>query len=209
MQILVIGASGALGRPLVTSLRSRGVAVRAACRHPEQAADLAALGAEVVAADLIDRASLQRACQGVDRVLMAAHSILGRGRWRSQAVDDAGVRALIEVARDAGVQRFVYCSGSALAGPAEPARRATAASEAGQNQHPQRDGTEHGTPRLGHRDRRGPQSEREQPIRRPGKTGGSRCGLDAVTTHQHVEAARCGEVGRAGKHVIGEVKGTG
>ena len=110
MRILVIGATGALGRPLVKSLRAAGVPVRAACRHPEQAADLAALGAEVVAADLTDRASLQRACQGSDRVLMAAHGLLGRGRWRSEAVDDAGVRALIDEARAAGVQRFVYCS---------------------------------------------------------------------------------------------------
>jgi uncharacterized protein YbjT (DUF2867 family) len=110
MQILVIGATGALGRPLVRALRGRGVAVRAASRHPAQAADLAALGAHVLHADLTDRSSLQQACQGADRVLMAAHGMLGRGRWRSEAVDDAGVRALVDVARDAGVQRFVYCS---------------------------------------------------------------------------------------------------
>lgn len=109
-RLLVIGATGALGRPLVHSLLERGIAVRAACRHPEQAADLADRGAEVVAADLIDRASLQRACAGVERLVMAAHGILGRGRWRSEAVDGAGLASLIEVARDAGVQRIVYCS---------------------------------------------------------------------------------------------------
>lgn len=110
MKVLVIGASGALGRPLVKALRSRKVAVRAACRHPEACADLVALGAEAVAADLTDRESLRRACAGVDRLIVAAHGILGRGRWRSDAVDDAGVRSLIEVAAGAGVQRFVYCS---------------------------------------------------------------------------------------------------
>lgn len=110
MKILVVGATGALGRPLVRTLRERGLAVRAACRHPEAAADLAALGAEVVAADLVDRTSLERACAGIDRLIMAAHAIMGRGRWCSEAVDDAGVRTLIEVARAAGVRRFVYCS---------------------------------------------------------------------------------------------------
>lgn len=110
MKILVVGATGALGRPLVRALRERGLAVRAACRHPEAAADLAALGAEVVAADLVDRVSLERACAGIDRLIMAAHAIMGRGRWCSEAVDDAGVRTLIEVARAAGVRRFVYCS---------------------------------------------------------------------------------------------------
>jgi uncharacterized protein YbjT (DUF2867 family) len=47
----------------------------------------------------------------VQRVLAAAHSIMGRGRWRSEAVDDAGHRVLIDVARKAGVQRLVYTSG--------------------------------------------------------------------------------------------------
>jgi uncharacterized protein YbjT (DUF2867 family) len=108
--VLVIGATGALGRPVVQRLRERGVAVRAACRHPERAADLAALGAEVVAADLTDAASLARACSGVQRVLAAAHGLLGRGRWASAQVDDAGHRALFAAARAAGVQRLVYTS---------------------------------------------------------------------------------------------------
>jgi len=108
--VLVVGATGALGRPVVTLLRERGVAVRALNRHPEQAADLAALGAEVVQGDLVDAASLRRACVGVSRVLAAAHGILGRGRWRSEAVDDTGHRALIGAAQAAGVRRFVYVS---------------------------------------------------------------------------------------------------
>lgn len=111
MKVLVIGATGALGRPVVKALLERGVPVRAVNRHPEQAADLARLGAEVVAGDLTDAASLQRACTGVQRVLAAAHGIMGRGRWRSEAVDDVGHRTLIDAARNAGVQRLVYISG--------------------------------------------------------------------------------------------------
>jgi uncharacterized protein YbjT (DUF2867 family) len=108
--VLVVGATGALGRPVVKLLRERGVRVRALNRHPEQAADLAALGAEVVAGDLTDAASLRRACSGMARVLAAAHAILGRGRWCSEAVDDAGHRALVAAAQAAGVRRFVYLS---------------------------------------------------------------------------------------------------
>ena len=107
-KVLVVGATGALGRPVVQGLLERGVAVRALCRHPEQADDLAALGAEVVAGDLTDAASLARATAGVQRVLAAAHGILGRGRWRSEAVDDAGHRSLFAAARNAGVDRLVY-----------------------------------------------------------------------------------------------------
>lgn len=118
-RVLVVGASGALGRPTVQALLARGVAVRGLCRHPEAAADLAAAGAEIVAGDLTDRASIERALQGVTRVLAAAHGLLGRGRWRSEAVDDAGHRMLIDAARAAGVERFVYTS-ALLAGPDQP-----------------------------------------------------------------------------------------
>jgi NADH dehydrogenase len=108
--VLVMGATGALGRPVVRRLRERGVAVRAACRHPDRASDLAALGAEVIGADLTDAASLGRACNGVQRVLCAAHGMLGRGRWVSERVDDAGHRALFAAARTARVERLVYAS---------------------------------------------------------------------------------------------------
>ena len=110
MKILVVGATGALGRPVVQQLRAQGVAVRALSRHPERGADLAALGAEVVAGDLADPASLALACLGVDRVMACAHGVFGRGRHRSERVDDAGHRALIDAARAARVRRFVYTS---------------------------------------------------------------------------------------------------
>jgi uncharacterized protein YbjT (DUF2867 family) len=118
-RVLVIGASGALGRPTIRLLLDSGIAVRGICRHPEAAADLAAAGAEVVTGDLTDRASIERALSGAKRVLVAAHGLLGRGRWRSEAVDDAGHRTLIDAARAAGVERFVYTS-ALMASPAHP-----------------------------------------------------------------------------------------
>lgn len=110
MKALVVGATGALGRPVVQLLRARGLAVRALNRHPEQAGDLAELGAEVVAGDLADPSSIERACADVTHVLACAHGLLGRGRQRMETIDDAGHRALIAMARARGVQRFVYTS---------------------------------------------------------------------------------------------------
>ena len=113
MKILVIGATGALGRPVVQGLLAQGtpgLEVRAASRHPGRAADLQALGAEVVAADLTDRASLEHACAGVQRLFTAAHGMLGRGRWKSENVDVEGHGVLFEVARAAGVERIVHTS---------------------------------------------------------------------------------------------------
>lgn len=119
VRVLVVGASGALGRPTVLALLGRGVAVRGLCRHPQAATELVSAGAEIVAGDLTDRASIERALSGVTHVLAAAHGLLGRGRWRSEAVDDAGHRALIDAARAAGVERFVYTS-ALLAAPDQP-----------------------------------------------------------------------------------------
>lgn len=108
--VLVVGATGVLGRHVIDKLSARGVLVRALVRDPARAADLAAAGVELVPGDLIDAGSLGRACAGADRVLAAAHSLLGRGRHASRHVDDTGHRALIEAARQAGVRRFVYTS---------------------------------------------------------------------------------------------------
>jgi uncharacterized protein YbjT (DUF2867 family) len=108
--VLVIGGTGQLGRPVVQGLCRRGIAVRVLVRAPARAADLVALGAQAVPGDLTDPASLAAACRGVHRVLAAAHGMLGRGRQRSEAVDDAGHRALIAAAKAAGVERLVYVS---------------------------------------------------------------------------------------------------
>ncbi len=110
MNVLVVGATGVLGTQTVRRLIAHGVGVRAMTRTAERGRELARLGAEVVIGDLVDSGSLARACRGVDQVFAAAHSVLGRGRYRSEAVDDIGHRALIDAAQVEGVARFVYTS---------------------------------------------------------------------------------------------------
>jgi len=110
MYVLVVGSTGVLGRQVTRQLLGAGHRVRAMTRDPQKADDLQQLGAEVVQGDLIDAASLQRACQGVDAVLAAAHQLTGTGKYTSEAVDDAGYRALIDAANSAGVKHFVYVS---------------------------------------------------------------------------------------------------
>ncbi|GAA4410912.1 SDR family oxidoreductase [Nibrella viscosa] len=108
--ILIVGATGVLGRETALQLLAAGRSVRAMVRTPEKAADLQQLGAEIVQGDLTDPTSVAKACQGVDIVLAAAHSLLGRGKYRSENVDDAGHRSLIDAARQAGVSHFIYTS---------------------------------------------------------------------------------------------------
>jgi NADH dehydrogenase len=108
--VLVVGSTGVLGRAVVGQLLARGIPVRAMARTPEKARDLADLGAEVVAGDLRDPASLRRACSGVAQVVAAAHALPGGHGNSSAKVDDAGHRALIAAAGESGVSRFVYTS---------------------------------------------------------------------------------------------------
>lgn len=110
MDVLVVGATGFMGHEAVQQLLSAGMRVRAMTRTPEKAVELQKLGAEVIQGDLIDPPSLARACQGMDAVVSAAHSLLGSGKYSSAAVDDAGQRALIDAAKAAGVEHFVFTS---------------------------------------------------------------------------------------------------
>ena len=108
--ILIVGVTGVLGRETARQLLKAGYQVRGVTRTPDNAADLKALGAEIVQGDLIDKASLERACQGVEAVLICAHQLMGTGKYNSEAVDDVGHRALIDAAKATGVKHFVYTS---------------------------------------------------------------------------------------------------
>ncbi len=109
MKALVTGAGGFLGRCLVEHLVRRGDRVRGLCRgdYPE----LAALGAEIVRADLRDRPAVAAACRGMDVVFHAA-GVAGIGvRWHDYyAVNTLGTSHVIEGCRAAGVGRLVFTS---------------------------------------------------------------------------------------------------
>jgi uncharacterized protein YbjT (DUF2867 family) len=108
--ILIVGGSGTLGRLAAKRLLACGLDVRIMTRNPQRAAGLRDAGADVVRGDLLDQASLSRACAGVEQVVAAAHSMAGRGRDASSHVDDAGHRRLIDVAMRSGVRHMVYTS---------------------------------------------------------------------------------------------------
>ncbi|MCA9899201.1 MAG: SDR family oxidoreductase, partial [Anaerolineales bacterium] len=117
---LIIGGTGALGSAATRLLLQRGHKVRVMTRNPQSATALKKLGAEVVQGDLRDKASLARACDRVDGVLAAAHSIMGRGAESSVQVDSLGHKWLINVAQEAGVRHFVYTSAFGVS-PTHPA----------------------------------------------------------------------------------------
>jgi uncharacterized protein YbjT (DUF2867 family) len=109
--ILVIGATGQLGRAVIGRLRGRAGAVRALVRSPESAANFQTVGVEPVLGDLTDADSLGRACVSVTAVVATANAAVPtRSSDTFTAVDCDGYRNLIRAAAAAGVRRFVYTS---------------------------------------------------------------------------------------------------
>jgi NADH dehydrogenase len=112
--ILVVGATGLLGSEICRRLREEGESVRALVREtsaPEKLAALQAAGTSTFSADLKEPASPSRACEGVRRVITTASSTLSRQKGDSiETVDRAGHLQLIQAARQAGVERFIYIS---------------------------------------------------------------------------------------------------
>ena len=108
--ILIVTGNSNLGSAVARRLLAEGHPVRALVRSPEKGAALRRLGAEIVVGDLREPASLSRACQGAEQVVAAAHSMLGRGPDAAEFVDLQGHKDLIDEARGAGVEHFVYTS---------------------------------------------------------------------------------------------------
>lgn len=108
--ILVAGGTGLLGSAIVARLVTRGRPVRVLTRHPPRL-ERQKLGAvEVARGDLRDRTSLRLACAGVSHVVTTANAFMGRGAESVAAVDEQGNRNLIDAAKAADVQQFVFTS---------------------------------------------------------------------------------------------------
>ena len=108
--ILVVGATGQLGGTIAHMLLGRERRVRVLVRPGSDYSDLVAAGAEAVTGDLKDRASLTRACQGVDAVITTANATARGEDDTIESVDRVGNRNLIDAAAAAGVGRFVFIS---------------------------------------------------------------------------------------------------
>jgi nucleoside-diphosphate-sugar epimerase len=118
MRVFVVGASGAIGSRLVPQLIDRGHEVIGTFRSsPEKAEDLRALGAEVIALDLLDKPAVRKAVLDtrpdaiVHEATALADARFGRSLDRTFAPTNQlrteGTDALLAAAREAGVRRFV------------------------------------------------------------------------------------------------------
>ena len=108
--ILVTGGTGFVGSHLIKKMRQEGLSVRAVVRSPAKAIGLRDLGVEVVPGDVSDKASLERAVQGIERVVHLVGIIQEAPGATFQGVHVDGTRNLAEAARKAGVRHFLFQS---------------------------------------------------------------------------------------------------
>jgi NADH dehydrogenase len=109
-QLLIVGATGVLGKATAELFLKNNHPVKAAVRNSAKAAELENTGATIVVADLINPQSFNNIFEDVEVVLASAHSMMGKGKNTSEKVDGKGHKTLIDAAVKAGVQQFIYLS---------------------------------------------------------------------------------------------------
>ncbi len=116
---LVTGANGYVGQNVVRELLNNGYKVRAMHRKNSNISSIKDLNVELIEGDLIDKDSLDKACDGVDYVFSIA-GLFRQAKFPDEMyykVNVDGIRNLLEASIKHNVKRFIHCSTNGVMGP--------------------------------------------------------------------------------------------
>jgi nucleoside-diphosphate-sugar epimerase len=137
MKVLVAGASGAIGRPLIRCLKASGHSVFGLVRSSQSNSALAEMGAEAVTGDALDAASVKAAIERIrpDAIINELTSLprhytpqeMTAAADRDRIVRTKGSINLLASMHDGGVRRYImqssgfwYAPGAGLATESAP-----------------------------------------------------------------------------------------
>ena len=107
--ILLTGATGTLGRPLLARLIGAGMDVRCLVREPRRLGP-ARVQVQIAIGNLADHHGLARALRGVDTVIHLGATTRDQSHGSIERVNGIGTARMVAAARHANVRRFVYVS---------------------------------------------------------------------------------------------------
>jgi uncharacterized protein YbjT (DUF2867 family) len=107
--VLITGATGYVGGRLLEALETRGHRLRCIARRPEFLRFRAAPTTDVVGADCLDEASLDRALTGVDVAFYLVHAMGSAADFEHQ--ERTAAENFARAAKRAGVRRIIYLGG--------------------------------------------------------------------------------------------------
>ena len=125
--VLITGATGYIGGRLAPVLGSAGVRLRCLTRQPTALASRVSPATEIVAGDLLDPASLDRALAGIDVAYYLVHSMGAHGDYRE--TDRIAARNFGEAERGASLptspRHFARARVAAVVSGSAASQRAT------------------------------------------------------------------------------------
>ncbi|MGB1582770.1 MAG: NAD(P)H-binding protein [Solirubrobacterales bacterium] len=107
--ILLTGATGTLGKPLLTRLTGAGEKVRVLVREPRRLGPQR-VKVQIAIGNLADRHGFDKAMRGVDTLIHLGATTRDQARGSIQEVNGLATNRLLSAAKRAGVKRVVYVS---------------------------------------------------------------------------------------------------
>lgn len=108
--VLVVGATGRVGKPTLIELKKQGYQVRGTTRNLEKAKTQISTEIEWFEADALKPDTLTDAMRGVDRVICTIGVSSNKSPVTPEELDYGGVKNVIDAASKAGVKQFVLIS---------------------------------------------------------------------------------------------------
>lgn len=112
MRVLLTGGTGFVGREVLKQLRVSGHSVRVLARNPSSVTSIESGGGQVepCRGDVLDPASLQAACSGIEAVIHLVGIISEIGTQTYENVHTRGTANVLHAAASAGVRRYIHMS---------------------------------------------------------------------------------------------------